>query len=202
MDSKGLYKEVDALNASDNSSTLLQGGRQSVEPSPFQAQEAPAVIDTSHLKRDALEKSHLVAYAVGHFSNDLCAAGWFFYLVFYLKYIVNLSAGQAGYAMLAGQFADGFMTPLVGGLSDKIKTRIGSRTPWYIFGTFIVLPSFFALFLHPFSSIDPKDQDENGSATPTSEFIYYLIFPAIFNIGWASVQISNMSLVNSLTYST
>ena len=56
--------------------------------------------------------------------------------------------------MLSGQFADGFMTPLVGALSDKIKTGIGSRTPWYIFGTFIVIPSFFALFLHPFPKIE------------------------------------------------
>lgn len=102
--------------------------------------------------------------------------------------------------MLSGQFADGFMTPLVGALSDKIKTKIGSRTPWYIFGTFIVIPSFFALFLHPFSQIENQDQD--GNATPTNELIYYLIFPAIFNIGWASVQIANMSIVNSLTYST
>jgi len=94
------------------------------------------------------------------------------------------------------------MTPLVGALSDKIRTRIGSRTPWYIFGTLIVLPSFFALFLHPFQAIPADKQDEAGSATPTGEFIYYMIFPAVFNIGWASVQIANMSLVNSLTYST
>jgi Na+/melibiose symporter-like transporter len=147
-----------------------------------------------------LEKKHLAAYAVGHLSNDLCAAGWFFYLVFYLKFIVNLSPGQAGLAMLSGQFADGFMTPLVGALSDKIRTRIGSRTPWYIFGTIIVLPSFFALFLHPFSKIEGENQD--GQKTSTGELIYYMIFPAVFNIGWASVQIANMSLVNSLTYST
>jgi Na+/melibiose symporter-like transporter len=160
------------------------------------------VIDTSHIKRDGLEKRHMAAYAVGHLSNDLCAAGWFFYLVFYLKFIVNLSPGQAGLAMLSGQFADGFMTPLVGALSDKIRTRIGSRTPWYIFGSLIVLPSFFALFLHPFKPIPKESQDVDGNATPTGEFIYYMIFPAVFNIGWASVQISNMSLVNSLTYST
>src|SRR5690606_34858152 len=129
-----------------------------------------------------------------------CAAGWFFYLVFYLKYIVQLSAGQAGIAMLAGQFADGFMTPLVGALSDKFKTRIGSRTPWYIFGSIIVLPSFFALFLHPFPKITGDNSD--GSLTSGNVLFYYILFPSIFNIGWASVQISNMSIVNSLTYST
>jgi Na+/melibiose symporter-like transporter len=29
-----------------------------------------------------------------------------------------------------------------------------------------------------------------------------MILPAIFNVGWASVQISNMAVVNSITYST
>jgi len=104
----------------------------------------------SGFKRDALEKKHTIAYAVGHFSNDLCAAGWFFYVVFYLKFIVRLTGGQAGLAMLCGQFADGFMTPLVGVLSDRFNTKIGKRAPWYIFGTFIVLPSFLGIFLRPF----------------------------------------------------
>lgn len=152
MENKGQYSEKEPLNASDNTSGSNQDELQQ-QLTPFE-HSAPAVIDTSHLKRDALEKRHMAAYAVGHFSNDLCAAGWFFYMVFYLTYIVKLSGGQSGYAMLSGQFADGFMTPLVGALSDKIKTRIGSRTPWYIFGTLIVIPSFFALFLHPFPKIE------------------------------------------------
>ena len=196
MDSRGQY-DNEPLNATPDENSEKEDMR--TAPTPFE-ESAPRVIDTSHLKRDALEKRHMAAYAVGHFSNDLCAAGWFFYLVFYLKYIVKLSAGQAGLAMLSGQFADGIMTPLVGALSDKIKTRIGSRTPWYIIGTIIVIPSFLALFLHPFDPIIIQDQD--GNFTPMGELVYYLVFPALFNVGWASVQISNMSIVNSLTYST
>jgi Na+/melibiose symporter-like transporter len=156
------------------------------------------VINTSHLKRDALEKRHMIAYAIGHFSNDLCAAQWFFYLVYYLKFIVGLTGGQAGFAMMSGQFADGLMTPVVGALSDRYKTRIGSRTPWYIFGTFIVLPSFFALFLGAYPALDQRLVEN----IPGGMYAYYLIFPAVFNIGWAAVQIANMSIVNSLTYST
>jgi len=63
-----------------------------------------------------------------------------------------------------------------------------------------VLPSFFALFLHPFPVIE--GDNTSGDKTGTGELIYYMIFPAVFNIGWASVQIANMSLVNSLSYST
>lgn len=197
MDSKGQFKENlnNATNDSDSRS-LLNKGEES-HSTPFE-HSTPAVIDTSHLKRDALEKRHMVAYAVGHFSNDLCAAQWFFYLVYYLKFIVGLTGDEAGKAMMSGQFADGIMTPVVGALSDRYKTRIGSRTPWYIFGTLVVLPSFFFLFLGPFPQVFPH----LGETIPTGEYIYYLILPAVFNIGWAAVQIANMSIVNSLTYST
>ncbi len=47
--------------------------------------------DSTHIKRDALEKKDLKAYAVGHFSNDLCAAGWFFYLSYYLKFMIGFT---------------------------------------------------------------------------------------------------------------
>ena len=33
------------------------------------------------------------------------------------------------------------------------------------------------------------------------EYLYYAVFPGVFNIGWASLQISHMSLVPSLTCS-
>jgi Na+/melibiose symporter-like transporter len=92
--------------------------------------------------------------------------------------------------MLSGQIADGITTPLVGFFSDKIKTPCGNRTPWYIFGTIIVLPSFLGIFIDPNFSSD------------SARFIYYCTLPALFNVGWACVQISNMSVVNSLTFST
>lgn len=47
--------------------------------------------DSAHIKRDALEKKHMNAYAIGHFSNDLCAATWFFYLSYYLKFMLGFS---------------------------------------------------------------------------------------------------------------
>lgn len=33
-----------------------------------------ADIDETQLKRDGLTKSHIAAYSIGHFNNDLCAA--------------------------------------------------------------------------------------------------------------------------------
>ena len=139
----------DSILKTENSVLLMNLPDRLENPSPF-VQEDEVVIDTSHIKRDALEKKHKIAYAFGHFSNDLCAAGWFFYFSYYLKYIIGLSGGDTGIVILAGQIADGVTTPIVGLLSDKCKTPIGSRTPWYIAGTIIALPSFFVIFMSPF----------------------------------------------------
>ena len=80
----------------------------------------------------------------------------------------------------------------MGLLSDKVKTRIGYRAPWYILGTLIVLPSFLGIFV---------GASVFNFSGPMAE-AYYIILPAVFNVGWAFVQISNMALVNSITFST
>jgi len=44
----------------------------------------------------------VAAYAVGHFSNDLCAAAWFTYVLYYIQDVVKLDPVIAGFAMLSG----------------------------------------------------------------------------------------------------
>lgn len=131
---------------------------------------------------------------MGHFLNDLTAACWFNYLLFFLKTVVKTSAAST--ALLAGQICDGIATPIVGFLSDSSNTRfgmlfiyLGKRTPWYVLGLVIIMLTFLPIFL-PFRS-----------ETVLNEFLYYSIFPGLFNIGWACLQISHMSLVPSLTCS-
>ena len=53
------------------------------------------------------------------------------------------------------------------------------------------MPSFLGIFIYP--------PFERGSS---EQLAYYILLPAIFNVGWAFVQISNMAFLNSITYST
>lgn len=80
--------------------------------------------------------------------------------------------------------------------SDRTKTKfgnisnnIGQRSPWYVLGLVLVVSCYIPIY-QTFIS-------DNKS----NEYAYYIIFPAIFNIGWAALQISHMSLVPSLTCS-
>lgn len=61
---------------------------------------------------------------MGHSLNDLTAACWFNYLLFFLTTVVHTPA--APLALLVGQISDGLATPLVGYLSDKYDTRWGT----------------------------------------------------------------------------
>ena len=127
------------------------------------------------------------AYGVGHFINDLVAACWFNYLLYFLNKVVATEAAPA--AILSGQICDGIVTPIVGALSDKFNTRIGQRKPWYIGGLVLVIIGYIPIY--------------SGFTTDNIALMYafYTIFPSLFNFGWASLQISHMSLVPALTCS-
>lgn len=111
---------------------------------------------------------------------------WFIYLNYYFQYVVGLPANIAAAGLLSGQIADGIITPIVGVLSDKFDCPPGKRNTWYYFGSLLVFPSFLGIFISTpgFLNTDHK------------MYIWYIVLPAIFNVGWASVQISNMSIVN------
>lgn len=56
------------------------------------------------LKLDNLNKIQVFGYSIGHFQNDLCAALWFNYLLYFLKNVVFRGTSDsdfyAGYIFL------------------------------------------------------------------------------------------------------
>ena len=140
-------------------------------------------------KRDDLGTKEVAAYSVGHVNNDLCACMWFVYLTWYLTNVVGLDPSIVGLCLLSGQITDGITTPIVGYLSDKVNCPGGRRNFWYYFGFSFVNLCFLGIFTNP-----------PFLKTETARNIWYLVMPALFNIGWASVQIAHLAIVNSLTY--
>ncbi|CAD8115390.1 unnamed protein product [Paramecium sonneborni] len=178
----------DRLIQSDNSQTNSQMDQN--KTSKIKENE----VGYKKYKFDSLTKSQFWAYCMGHMLNDLSAACWFNYLLFYLKRIIQVDFGS--YAMLSGQVADALATPLVGYYSDRTKTSIGKRIPWYIGGYFVIIFSFLPVW-NGNLLLDWMGVNDNTIV----QAIYYTVFPAVFNFGWASLQISHMSLVPSLTCS-
>lgn len=141
-----------------------------------------------------------LGYSVGHVFNDLCASMWFSYLLVYFQFVLKFSPTVAGMLLTFGQVADGVATPFVGIQSDKPHTGgfwpcapYGKRKTWHLLGTICVLGSFPFLF-NRCIDCDPTTTDAYAQA------IYYAAFIVIFQFGWASVQISHLSLIPEVTH--
>ena len=63
----------------------------------LQAKEVSDLSDPKNLKFDGLTNMNVFGYGVGHFLNDLAAAGWFNYLTIYLKSINPIDPQNAGF---------------------------------------------------------------------------------------------------------
>ncbi|XP_042905853.1 major facilitator superfamily domain-containing protein 12 isoform X1 [Parasteatoda tepidariorum] len=136
-----------------------------------------------------------LAYSCGHVLNDLCASMWFSYLLIFEHSVLNLSNFVAGSLMLLGQIADGISTPFVGFESDQpndmfLCRKYGRRKAWHLVGTICVIFSFPFLFMDCISC---------SNSFEYAKFIYYGAFIIIFQFGWASTQISHLSLIPDLT---
>jgi len=82
----------------------------------------------------------------------------------------------------------------MGYLSDKTDTRIGKRMPWYLFGHIAAIPCFYMIFNPPEIAIGPD------TSNPLPNLLYFLIVPSLMNVGQGAIQLSHMSIVNSISY--
>lgn len=135
-----------------------------------------------------------LAYSIGHVFNDLCASMWFTYLLLYFHFVLEFNNKLSGIILLVGQVADGLATPFVGIEADRTDNfflcRYGRRKTWHLIGTACVLFSFPFLFIHCLGC---------AHSSQWAQLIYYSAFVVIFQFGWASVQISHLSLIPDLT---
>lgn len=141
-----------------------------------------------------LSKKQKFSYGVGHVLNDICASMWFSYLLVFFHFVLGFDPVLSGMLMLIGQVADAFATPFVGLQSDRIDDfwlcRYGKRKTWHLTGTMCVVLSFPFIFSKCIHC---------GDASQWSQLVYYSAFVMIFQIGWASVQISHLALIPDLT---
>lgn len=171
------------------------------EPTSASAQERNRTRGSS--VGDLLRVSRLTAasYSVGHFLNDACASLWFSYLLFYLEHAQRLSPLDSGAVLLSGQLFDALATPTVGLLSDRSRgipaLGLGRRKLWNLIGVCIVVVCFYFVF----GTCLPCDVDHNGESTSaTAKTVSFAVFASLFNVGWAAVQVSHMSMVPELTH--
>jgi len=101
----------------------------------------------------------------------------------YAKYF-GVSLAALGGALLIGRVFDAVTDPLIGWLSDRTNTRIGSRKPFIIVGYTIALVAFYFLFNPP----------ENPGVT------YFLICYMSLIFGWTVADIPHQAWMADLSH--
>ncbi|XP_054277932.1 major facilitator superfamily domain-containing protein 12-like isoform X2 [Macrosteles quadrilineatus] len=127
-----------------------------------------------------------LAYGLGHFHNDICAAIWFTYALIFMQLVAELGPVYAGFLLFIGQAVDAASTPLAGYLLD----RTVNRKRWHLIGSLLVLFSFPLIFTTPAQIVD---------GPVWTQMVYFSISISVFQVGWAVVQIAHLSLLPELT---
>ncbi|KAB0801069.1 hypothetical protein PPYR_05423 [Photinus pyralis] len=120
-----------------------------------------------------------LSFGMGHIYNDLCAAVWFSYTLFYLQVVLQVESSTAGTLIMLGQVVDAVATPIVGWAIDKT----GVLKVWHFAGTTAVGVGFSLIF-----SIVPNTNS-------WWSILWYSGLIILFQVGWATVQISHLAII-------
>jgi glycoside/pentoside/hexuronide:cation symporter, GPH family len=142
---------------------------------------APA--DTTSEKVPLITK---LAFGMGDVGPAIATAIMSFFLLFFFTDVARLDPRLAGTILLVTKIWDSVNDPLVGVLSDRLRTRWGRRRPWFLFGAIPFGITFFLLFLVP-------DTGEWG------RFWYYLVVALLLDTAFTVVNVPYTALTPELT---
>jgi GPH family glycoside/pentoside/hexuronide:cation symporter len=103
------------------------------------------------------------AYGAGAMADGIVAAGFGFFLLFYLTAVCGMSGTMAGTAKLIALLIDAVADPAIGLASDRLRSRFGRRLPFMVGGLLPFAVAFGLLFSVP------------ASLTGAPQFIYVTV---------------------------
>lgn len=98
-----------------------------------------------------LTRRFKAAYGSGAIADGIVAAGFGFFLLFYLTAVCGMTGTMAGMAKLIALLIDGVADPAIGLASDRLRSRFGRRLPFMICGLLPFAGAFGLLFSMPAS---------------------------------------------------
>lgn len=90
-----------------------------------------------------------VGYGIGQLSDGTKQAAFSTFLFFYYNQVLGLSGSLAGLAALLALVADAITDPMVGHLSDRLRSKWGRRHPYMLAGVVPFFIAMYALFSPP-----------------------------------------------------
>ena len=131
-----------------------------------------------------------IAFGSGHFLNVLAISMWFPYNVTFFQKVLELPPKSTGTIVLIAQAAGAISTPFVGMWSDQTRCRYGRKKIFHLLGLAAIASTFFFIWHECFGCSD----------TPYSyQVLYFSSFAAVFEFGWAAIQVAQLSLIPELS---
>jgi GPH family glycoside/pentoside/hexuronide:cation symporter len=96
-----------------------------------------------------LSRRFKAAYGAGAMADGIVAAGFGFFLLFYLTAVCGMSGAEAGTAKLIALLVDAVADPAIGLASDRLRSRLGRRLPFMIVSLLPFACAFGLLFSIP-----------------------------------------------------
>ncbi|MDI1282262.1 MFS transporter [Brevundimonas sp.] len=111
-------------------------------------------------RRVPLTVGFKATYGAGALADGIVAAGFGFFLLFYLTAVCGMSGTMAGMAKLIALLIDAVADPAIGLASDRLRSRFGRRLPFMVGGLLPFAGAFGLLFSMP------------ASLTGLTQFVY------------------------------
>lgn len=126
------------------------------------------------------------AFGSGDVGPAVATAIMSFFLLYFFTDVARISPALAGVILLINKIFDAVNDPVVGMISDRVRTPWGRRRPWFLFGAIPFGITFFLLFLVP----------NWGQA---GLFIYYLVVSLMLDLAFTVVNVPYTALTAELT---
>ncbi len=107
------------------------------------------IIDGAGARSTPLTRRFKAAYGAGALADGIVAAGFGFFLLFYLTAVCGMSGTMAGTAKLIALLVDAVADPAIGLASDRLRSRFGRRLPFMVCGLLPFAGAFGLLFSMP-----------------------------------------------------
>jgi GPH family glycoside/pentoside/hexuronide:cation symporter len=127
-----------------------------------------------------------IGYAFGDFGGNIVFQSVSLFVVFYFTEVFGLTAAAAGAIFAIAKLWNAICDPVIGALTDRVRTRWGQKRPFFLFGAIPLGLSFFLLMAAP--AIEAK-------------FGYALITFLFFSSAYSLVGVPYGALTASITSS-
>jgi GPH family glycoside/pentoside/hexuronide:cation symporter len=142
---------------------------------------------TASAQKSTLSTFTKFIYGLGDLPTVAALTARNFFWLLFLTEIVGMPIGIAGTVVAVGRIWDAINDPLVGTISDRLRTSLGRRRPFFLIGAFPLGISFFLTFYAP------------GFESVTAYAIYYIVVFFIFDTSFTLINVPYSALTAELT---